>query len=538
MLADYPLKPLVEFLKAHKVERLASTDPRLHPTLTKLAGAFYVMPVDWAPGGAVVLHFGSTFPDSLPRVYLLNKEERPPVVPHVNFAGEICCYHPSTVVNATKPADIVQAVLAKAQVVWTKAYTADERLAEIEKELSAYWEQADMPTLFLRDGTVDHHALAGIAPFAHRSTSPLWQVVPVAAKEAKLEIALVIEVPREQLLDLLAKPLPTLQALASTATTLAVLKNHLARGSLHKRTLQLWLLLRCATSQGPILLASRGSQLLETDSRRSNFDERMEAWWKAKQSFQHFRIQDLRQARLQVRTAGPEQASTLGDVRLTLVGCGSLGGFLADSLTRAGIRAWQLVDSDILRPENLARHLLNFESLYQSKATELARVLRDRFQDIEVSDEWLSAQTEAGRKRLAHFGPTVVVSATGDTNTDLTLSEACRRGELGDCCFLWVEPNLAAGHIVYQPGGCPTGLHDLHEVVGGDAYYYKNRITTQPRDLLLTEAGCQVAFTPYGGADVQLFAVSAAREIAGFLTARPTTLVARRFVSGTWTTMP
>jgi hypothetical protein len=81
------------------------------------------------------------------------------------------------------------------------------------------------------------------------------------------------------------------------------------------------------------------------------------------------------------------------------------------------------------------------------------------------------------------------------------------------------------------------GLRDLHEHVGGDAYYYRHRVLGNPRSLLKMEAGCQTTFTPYSGAEMQFVAYSVVAEFIELLRQRPESLRVRRFTAAGWETL-
>lgn len=70
----------------------------------------------------------------------------------------------------------------------------------------------------------------------------------------------------------------------------------------------------------------------------------------------------------------PEHA-VLSGKSVGIVGCGALGSKLATSLARAGVRTFTLIDDDVLLPENLVRHDLDWASMGEHKATALARRL-------------------------------------------------------------------------------------------------------------------------------------------------------------------
>lgn len=66
---------------------------------------------------------------------------------------------------------------------------------------------------------------------------------------------------------------------------------------------------------------------------------------------------------------------SIGDKRVGLVGCGSAGSKIAASLARAGVRDFMLIDDDVLLPENLVRHELDWDGVASHKVDALARRL-------------------------------------------------------------------------------------------------------------------------------------------------------------------
>jgi molybdopterin/thiamine biosynthesis adenylyltransferase len=75
----------------------------------------------------------------------------------------------------------------------------------------------------------------------------------------------------------------------------------------------------------------------------------------------------------------------LSEARVLLAGCGSGGGQVALQLAMAGIRKFDLFDSDVLEPENVIRHVCGRRYLGQAKVEALADVLLDRNPAIEVT---------------------------------------------------------------------------------------------------------------------------------------------------------
>ena len=67
---------------------------------------------------------------------------------------------------------------------------------------------------------------------------------------------------------------------------------------------------------------------------------------------------------------------TLDNRRLVMVGAGSLGSSVSETLAREGLFSWTIVDDDNLLPHNVARHTLTGADLGHGKAEKLAKRLR------------------------------------------------------------------------------------------------------------------------------------------------------------------
>ncbi|HEX8914922.1 MAG TPA: ThiF family adenylyltransferase [Humisphaera sp.] len=123
------------------------------------------------------------------------------------------------------------------------------------------------------------------------------------------------------------------------------------------------------------------------------------------------------------RSARPPAAA---DKRVAVVGAGSVGSKVAESLVRSGIRRILLVDGDVFLPGNLERHALDWRDIGFKKVLALRRRLQNIAPgcDVTVVDANLDWQRspkthsdQIDRVAACH----VVVDATGDTPTSLLL---------------------------------------------------------------------------------------------------------------------
>lgn len=108
-----------------------------------------------------------------------------------------------------------------------------------------------------------------------------------------------------------------------------------------------------------------------------------------------------------------DRAAPLTGKRLAMIGCGTIGGYLARALVQLGAgydAELLLIDHDDLKPENLGRHVLGARHLGQNKAVALADQLESDFPDAKV--EAVAAYAQSTFDQLAGYD--LVIDATGD----------------------------------------------------------------------------------------------------------------------------
>ena len=111
---------------------------------------------------------------------------------------------------------------------------------------------------------------------------------------------------------------------------------------------------------------------------------------------------------------------------VTIVGVGSVGAKVAESLVRTGVRRLRIIDGDILLPGNLERHSLDWRDVGSRKST----ALKERLFEIRPGSDivavtsnlnWQrSSKTHAWQMDTVAEGD-VIVDATGDPATALFL---------------------------------------------------------------------------------------------------------------------
>lgn len=507
--------------------RLTATSPELPSCLRELPGESYLLPVHWRGWDDVVVYLRAAYPDMTPLIFLPGGLPRERIIPHVNQHGEVCCLPHETVINPFRPVEVLTSVLETARRLLEKEYTPAELRTEVLPELRAYWHPSETPCWLLSPAVADSHMILRVFDCPKPAPAGVAQIVPIdGLSEKGALVVAVADLDPDTALRFVQNPVATFFGLASCPGLLAATDDFLRRYPRTKR-IRMGILARCQTDQGIAWLGGYfDRQLHLTKNRPTGFAESAQSFLSTAK-FVRCDVQDISTDRLLRRSAG-DKAASQAERRLALIGCGSLGGFLIDVLARHGFGRVLLIDKEILHPANLARHILGWPWLFRAKAEGLMALLQHHLPETAVGFEPRDFREQAAWKRLVELDPALTIMATGDTNSELTLSRHCSRGDVGSCVFSWLEPNLAGAHLIYQPRG-GRSLECLHEDNDAGHILYKNRLVENPDKFIQREAGCQTAFTPFAGSDVALFAAEAARQILIWLENPPTKLTVFRW---------
>ena len=222
-------------------------------------------------------------------------------------------------------------------------------------------------------------------------------------------------------------------------------------------------------------------------------------------------VTDVSRDRLAARTAGVAPVVLRHPVNI--IGCGSVGGLLAEGVARSGLAPHlRLVDRDALGAENVQRHYCGMSDVGQPKTKAIRRKLRQHFPHLNCStyERNVLELLRTEPKELAPASLTIV--SLGNFAVERRLNRLLfddADPPKGPTVFVWVEPFLVGGHaaqILDPEPGCLECLFDSRR-------QFRHRILTEPRQFSRREAGCQSSYTPYGGNPLAEFVASALRFI-------------------------
>ena len=139
---------------------------------------------------------------------------------------------------------------------------------------------------------------------------------------------------------------------------------------------------------------------------------------------------------------------------MALIGCGTIGGFLALQLAQsgAGSKAGRLVlfDNQMLTPSNLGRHVLGLPYLGRSKAEGCADLIRAQLPFLDIEARPVDIQKHF--KTFNEFD--LIVDATGEEALSLALNDFAvgNRPDFPPIVYSWIVGNGGAAQAMLCDG--------------------------------------------------------------------------------------
>jgi molybdopterin/thiamine biosynthesis adenylyltransferase len=434
----------------------------------------------------------------------------PPLLPHVDIHGDLCYFAKGSVtLDQYDPVISLAQCLDQATGVLSKIATDPEyRNTDIQDEFPAHWErgQEELPWLvYLGDleGDAKHahyfqfrdkaasrarDLVCSDPAEAHRLAQAWgWEVLPLNRKCWLLKTALPPSIPErlpttvKELFLWLRQWDPQLsQALQ------AVLGGN---GYLH----QTYVTFAIDTPVGWIGFGFELNQHFRLGYQRSP---------KKYRNYLHNAGGSQALFRISLRPIGAEFVHSrnlsypdLRGKRVTIVGCGAIGSFVATSLVRLGAGTGargrlRLIDPEDLGPENLGRHSLGYPALLEPKAEGLRDELVRQFPHSRIE-----ALPKSAADVVDLFAAELIVDATGEEAVGEYINGLRLQGKHGaPILHVWIRGNGEAVQALWADKGGDACYRCL--VVPDSQAHRRERIkllkTTPDRRM----DGCR-AFTPY-----------------------------------------
>jgi len=128
--------------------------------------------------------------------------------------------------------------------------------------------------------------------------------------------------------------------------------------------------------------------------------------------------------------------------KVAIIGCGSLGSYVASELIKSGVRDLVLVDEDIFSNENTFRHILPHRMKIVNKALALKYTLEGIHPEIAVESITKKFEEKDVNTIISDKNVDILIFCIGSTDEQRKLSKALKASEV-ECAILysWLESN-------------------------------------------------------------------------------------------------
>lgn len=186
------------------------------------------------------------------------------------------------------------------------------------------------------------------------------------------------------------------------------------------------------------------------------------------------------------------------DKKVLIVGCGSIGGYLASELVKAGISNICLVDKDRLSPDNIYRHLLGLEFVGQYKTKAIIKHLENNIPYIRMKSFEDNIENLIENYKLDFEEFDLIISATGNHNVNRWINNYCIDDNISvPVIYLWNEVLGIGNHALFidrKNKGCFECLIGLDE----NGLYDKTSYCKRGQVFTKKYNGCHSTFLPFG----------------------------------------
>lgn len=184
----------------------------------------------------------------------------------------------------------------------------------------------------------------------------------------------------------------------------------------------------------------------------------------------------------------------LRNTNVTVVGCGAIGSYVAQSLVRLGAGTGRgtllLIDPQDLLPENLGRHVLGYPYLFENKAKGMTRELQTDFPIARIE-----SRAESAIDFSELFDANLVIDATGDDAVATALNARhLAESRVTPLIHTWILGNGEAAQALWVGRGNHACYRCLRVIDNAEQLQY--RYPVLKHEPQRRQIGCH-AFTPY-----------------------------------------
>lgn len=206
-------------------------------------------------------------------------------------------------------------------------------------------------------------------------------------------------------------------------------------------------------------------------------------------------------------------SNDLATKHVAILGCGSVGSEIADTLASCGVGQITLVDDDNLEVENIFRHALGKDVIGRSKVDALKADLIRKYPGLTVTA--ITKKASIWLATPASEQVDTVVIAVGSPAAERALAKQIRgKDKQISIVATWLEPLGLGGHVVLLPSkgaGCLDCLYRGNE--GQESLHPAVSFLEPGQVVSKSLSGCVGTFIPYSALHSRKTALLAAETV-------------------------
>lgn len=211
----------------------------------------------------------------------------------------------------------------------------------------------------------------------------------------------------------------------------------------------------------------------------------------------------------------------LEHLKVLIVGCGAVGGFIIPAIAQAGIQNFTLVDPDIMEAENTFRHCLGRVAIERSKVEAMQEEVQYKYPYLCVTPHKKQIEDLLQDEIIKLSDFDLIVCATGKHTIELYLNRLLHSEKNNPpTVFTWLEPYGIGGHALLTYPGKVGCLQCLFTLDNEDLLCDRSAFAAPNQFFGRKNLGCGSSYTPYGSLDAQRTAQLAVRLALKAITER------------------
>lgn len=190
--------------------------------------------------------------------------------------------------------------------------------------------------------------------------------------------------------------------------------------------------------------------------------------------------------------------SNLYSKKILVIGCGSIGGYVIDQISKSGINNIYVYDDDILTEENIYRHVLGNKYVGSYKSQAICEYIRENIPKINIVGTQTKIEYAIEDESLDLRKYDLILSTTGNHNTNRWLNEYMINNKIETTVmYIWNEVLDIGNHIAIiniKNKGCYECFFKYDK---NDEIYDRTSYCKKGQNFVKSIMGCGSEFLPY-----------------------------------------